>query len=71
MPPTDFKSAKDSQWELLAAVDSRTKVVGGIHASSVMAKDGGALGPYRHLLWIIEEKADPTLFSEMDVIEAK
>ena len=71
MPSADFKSGKDAKWELLSAVDSRTKEADNIHASSVMAKDGGALGPYRHLLWIIEEKADPTLFSEIDVIEAK
>ncbi|MBF0196152.1 MAG: alpha-mannosidase [Planctomycetes bacterium] len=71
MPKQDFTKGVDSGWELIAAVDSRGESNGGKHGSSVMDKDGETLGPYRHLIWVVEAKGYPTLFTEIDVIEAQ
>ena len=71
MPDPFFSKGKDSGWTLLSWVDSRTKGPGGKHGSLVMAKDGGALGPYRHILWITPNVGEGSFFTEVDVIEAE
>ncbi len=68
MPDSNFDNGKNTPWEYLAEIDTRELGKGGLHGSMVMAKDGGVLGPYRHLLWIDD---GGTRYTEIDVIEAK
>lgn len=66
MPSPAIKHGETAGWELLAVVDSRMLEDGDVHGSSVYA-ERGALGPYRHLLWIAENRGHGTFFTEIDV----
>jgi len=66
MPKVDFAAGEHDGWALIAVVDTRPLGEGGIHGSSVSAKSG-SLGPYRHLLWIVEDVGQGTFFTEIDV----
>ncbi|QDU53908.1 FecR protein [Aeoliella mucimassa] len=69
MPAVDFETATDAEgWELVGIVNTDVLDPGGIHASILTAGESG-MGPYRHLLWIIESTDRSTFFSEIDVYE--
>jgi len=71
MPDPLFTTGKGSGWTLLGTVDSSSLDEGGCQGSSVMARDGGAVGPFRWLLWIVEDQGAGTWFTELDVVEAR
>ncbi|HKQ48268.1 MAG TPA: glycoside hydrolase family 38 C-terminal domain-containing protein [Phycisphaerae bacterium] len=70
LPKVDFARGGHGDWTLIAVVDTRPLGQGEIHGSSVAAATG-TLGPFRHLLWIVEESAPGTFFTEIDVHAAK
>ncbi|MFO0972862.1 MAG: glycoside hydrolase family 38 C-terminal domain-containing protein [Phycisphaerae bacterium] len=71
MPDAQISAEHHAGWTLLAVVDSRDLGGGGCHGSAVSAKSGGALGPYRHLLWVAEDVGEGTFFCEIDVHAAE
>ena len=75
MPQSIFRVGKGSSWTLLASVDSSGLGQGGKHGSTVMAADGGVLGPFRWLLWIAElpvaATQEGTFFTEVSVQAAR
>jgi alpha-mannosidase len=71
-PSGEFTTGKDSGWTYLARVDSYQLGEGGKHGSVVSDREGGALGPFRWLLWIGTGTAhEGTFFSEIAVDAAK
>ena len=58
--------AESTDWELLGVVDTRDLGNGQKHGSMITGSNG-ALGPYRHLLWIAEDVGHGTFFTEIDV----
>ena len=68
LPDPVFTNGLTSGWEYIAQVNTTGAFNGGLHGSSVADAGGGALGTYRHLLWIVESQSPPTLFAEVDVI---
>lgn len=70
MPDPGFGAGAKTAWRLLGVVDTRELGQGGVHASSIRA-ERGALGAFRHLLWIAEDIGEGTFFTEIDVYEAK
>lgn len=70
VPPVEFAPGKGKGWTLIAVVDSRSLGDGGAHGSSIAPKSG-SLGPYRHLLWIIEGAGPSTFYTEMDIHVSK
>jgi alpha-mannosidase len=57
-------------WSLLGVVDSRDLGGGGVHGSSIVGAEG-SLGPFRHLLWIVEDVGPGTFFTEIDIHESR
>lgn len=66
MPSVDFSKGGHDGWTLIAVVDTKELGQGGVHGSSISAREG-SLGPYRHLLWIAEDVGQGTFFTETDV----
>ena len=67
MPGADFTKGEGSGWDLLGQVNSSSLPQGGKQGSSVMARNGGLLGPYRWLLWVCDDVGEGTFFTELDV----
>ena len=70
MPSVDFPHGGHDGWTLVAVVNTKELGQGGIHGSSIGGKDG-ALGPFRHLLWIAESVGEGTFFTEIDIHVAR
>jgi alpha-mannosidase len=70
MPDPTFTADSHDGWTLLAVVDTRDLGDGGIHGSSIAGTEG-SLGPYRHLLWAVEDMGLGTFFTEIDIHAAK
>jgi hypothetical protein len=67
MPPIDFQTPDEvPDWEFIGLVDTRFGDPGGVHASK-LSSASGAIGPFRHLLWIVERSEQSTFFAEVDV----
>ncbi|MFG0257240.1 MAG: alpha-mannosidase [Phycisphaerales bacterium JB043] len=67
MPDPSFRTASDSDWELLGVVDTRSLGDGDIHASLIGSREGESLPPFRHLLWIMEDVGEGTFLQEIDI----
>lgn len=70
MPDPAIEKNKHDGWTLLAVVDTRELGEGGVHGSSIAGADG-PIGPYRHLLWVVEDMGLGTFFTEIDIHAAK
>ncbi|QDV71942.1 FecR protein [Planctomycetes bacterium K2D] len=67
LPPIDFETSDEARdWEFIGLVDSRFGDPGGVHASQLTTSTG-SMGPFRHLLWIVERSEQSTFFAEVDV----
>jgi len=66
MPDPDFSHGGHDGWQLLAVVDTRGLGAGGVHGSSIRGR-GRPLGPYRHLLWVLQDVGYGTFFTEIDI----
>jgi alpha-mannosidase len=66
MPDAGFKPNDDTDWQLIAVVDTRDCGDGWIHGTRIEVDDG-ELGPYRHLLFITEDIGHGTFFTEIDI----
>jgi alpha-mannosidase len=66
MPDPAFGTGANSDWELIAVVDTRKSGDGRIHATRIEPQDK-PIGPYRHLLWICEDMGEGTFFTEVDI----
>ena len=67
MPSPNIHHGSTADWTLIAVVDTRELGKGGVHGSTIYAKDGAGVGPYRHLLWITQDVGNGTFFSEIDL----
>ena len=68
MPSPDFKHGDHAAWTPLAVVHTKELGRGDIHGSSVKpAADCGPIGPFRHLLWIVEDMGEGTFLTEIDI----
>ncbi|MEE8169385.1 MAG: glycoside hydrolase family 38 C-terminal domain-containing protein, partial [Phycisphaerae bacterium] len=68
MPPAGFRHGKHGDWTLLAVVNTKELGDGGVHGSSITPPpDRAALGPYRHLLWVVQDVGQGTFFTEIDI----
>ena len=68
MPSPDFKHGDHAGWTPLAVVHTKELGRGDIHGSSVKpAADCGPIGPFRHLLWIVEDMGEGTFLTEIDI----
>ncbi len=70
MPDVEFAAGDTKGWTLIAVVDTQSLDEGGIHGSSVSGKSG-ALGPFRHLLWVVEGVKQGTFLTEIDIHASK
>ncbi|MCO6047115.1 FecR domain-containing protein [Aeoliella sp. ICT_H6.2] len=69
MPPVDFETAAGAKgWELIGIVNTDVLDPGGLHASVLSAGEEG-IGPYRHLLWVLEYADRSTFLTEIDIFE--
>ncbi len=66
MPDPGFHAGDATDWELIAAVDTRKAGDGLIHATRIEPQDR-PIGPYRHLLWVCEDVGEGTFFTEIDI----
>ena len=66
MPSVGFSKGGHDGWVLVAVVNTKELGEGGVHGSSVSAREG-FLGPFRHLLWIAEDVGQGTFFTEIDI----
>ena len=66
MPDPGFGRGDNTDWTLIATVDTREAGQGGIHATRI-TNEAGTLGPYRHLLWICEDMGEGTFLTEIDI----
>lgn len=66
MPEVEFAAGDSKGWTLIAVVDTRSLGDGGTHGSSVSMKSG-SMGPFRHLLWVVEGAKQGTFFTEIDL----
>ncbi len=70
MPDPAIEKNNHDGWTLLAVVDTRKLGEGGTHGSSIAGVDG-PIGPYQHLLWVVEDIGPGTFFTEIDIHAAK
>lgn len=67
MPPIDFQTPDEAPgWQFIGLVDTRFGDPGGVHASQLSSATG-LIGPFRHLLWVVERSEQSTFFAEVDV----
>jgi len=66
MPDPDIATDAHEGWTLLAVVNTRDLGDGGVHGSAIVGKDG-KIGPYRHLLWVVENMGLGTFFTEIGI----
>lgn len=66
MPDPDIAKGKHAGWSLIAVVNTKELGEGGIHGSSIGGSDE-AIGPFRHLLWVVEDMGLGTFFTEIDI----
>ncbi|MCH7996060.1 MAG: hypothetical protein IIB57_16665 [Planctomycetes bacterium] len=66
MPDPDIAKGKHAGWSLIAVVNTKKLGEGGIHGSSIGGSDE-AIGPFRHLLWVVEDMGLGTFFTEIDI----
>jgi len=66
MPDPDIAKDTHEGWALLAVVNTKELGEGGVHGSSIGSKDG-TIGPYRYLLWVVEDMGLGTFFTEIDI----
>lgn len=72
MPSPAIANEKHPGWTLIAVVRTKDLGAGGVHGSSITAKDESKpLGPYRHLLFVAENVGQGTFFTEIDVHAAE
>ncbi len=70
MPNVDITKDDHAGWTLLGVIDTRDLGEGGAHGSSITAPEG-SMGPYRYLLWAVEDMGLGTFFTEIDIHAAK
>jgi alpha-mannosidase len=66
IPDPDIAADSHDGWTFLAVVNTKELGEGAIHGSSVFGNDR-PLGPYRYVLWAVEDVGPGTFFTEIDI----